>query len=78
MENIDQPTPDTEKLNAQVSVKFPKQLRGFDIDLAGIMSGDRETGAFQVESKEGTFIFLPPESRFTGKRKRRLNMLYNL
>lgn len=81
MKSNDQPTPDTKQGTLSVSVKFPEPLKDLDLDLTGLVSGDRMTGAFQIDSPEkGTFIFLPPLDRFKGNRKlrSRLKELYNL
>jgi hypothetical protein len=48
-------------------------------EVAGSIAGDLQTGCFEITSDTGAkFVFLPSLGRFTGKRKRRLEMLYNL
>ncbi len=45
---------------------------------SALVSLEIENGAWKVEDEQGALIYLPNAKRFTGKRKKRLEVLYNL
>lgn len=48
------------------------------LEIDGKVSFEPENGAWKIEDEHGSLVYLPKAERFTGKRKKRLEVLHNL